>query len=181
VSITIPASTVAGTYYLIAKSDGDDAIAETNEANNTYGSFITIGADLVVTSLMAPDAGAGLPLVITDTTKNLGSSTAPASTTTYYLSTNNDVLDAADLVLGNRAVPSLGSGVSDTGSVTVTIPAGTPTGPFYIYAKADSANAVVETSESNNTAYRLIRVGPDLIVPSIVRAGLSPGPDPRSR
>jgi len=67
---------------LIAKADGDDAIAEINEANNTYGSFITIGADLVVASLMMPDGGAGQPLVITDTTKNLGAGTAGASTTT---------------------------------------------------------------------------------------------------
>jgi hypothetical protein len=90
-------------------------VAETNEGNNTYGAFLTIGADLVVTSLVVPDGGAGMPLAITDTTRNVGSSAAPASTTTYYLSTNNDVLDAADLVLGSRAVPALAAGASDTG------------------------------------------------------------------
>jgi subtilase family serine protease len=174
VSLTIPADTPAGLYYLLAKADADDAVAETLETNNVYGAYITIGGDLVVSSLtMASDGGAGLPLTITDTTRNQGAGTVAASTTTYYLSTNNSVLDAADAVLGSRAVPALASGASDTGSVTVTIPAGTPTGMHYVYAKADSGNVVVESSETNNTAYRTIRVGPDLIVAgvSVPRAG----------
>jgi hypothetical protein len=49
------------------------------------------------------------------------------------------VLDAADVVLGSRAVPALGAGASDTGSVTVTIPVGTPVGTHYLFAKADGA------------------------------------------
>jgi large repetitive protein len=34
-SVTIPAGLAAGTYYLVAKSDGDDAVAELSETNNT--------------------------------------------------------------------------------------------------------------------------------------------------
>jgi len=81
-----------------------------NEANNVYGSYITIGPDLVVASLMMPsNASAGMTISITDTTKNLGAGDAPASTTTYYLSINNDILDAADVALGSRAIPAFGS------------------------------------------------------------------------
>jgi subtilase family serine protease len=34
-SVTIPPGTTAGTYYIIAVSDADNAVAETSETNNT--------------------------------------------------------------------------------------------------------------------------------------------------
>jgi subtilase family serine protease len=34
VTVTIPTSTVAGTYYLLACADGASAVAESNETNN---------------------------------------------------------------------------------------------------------------------------------------------------
>ena len=166
-SLTIPAGMASGTYYLFAKADGDDTLAETLENNNLYATTITIGADLVVSSFTAPtDAGAGLPITLTDTTRNQAAGTAAASTTTYYLSANA-TLDGADVVLGSRAVPALASGVSDTGSVTVTIPAGTVTGTHYLFAKADADGVVSEVSEVNNTALRTLRIGPDLLITSL--------------
>jgi trimeric autotransporter adhesin len=42
--LLIPASTAAGTYYIIAKSDGDDALQESLETNNTRIRTITIAA-----------------------------------------------------------------------------------------------------------------------------------------
>jgi subtilase family serine protease len=42
VSGQIPAGTAAGSYYIIAKADGDNALPETNEGNNTYGRSIQI-------------------------------------------------------------------------------------------------------------------------------------------
>jgi uncharacterized membrane protein len=63
------------------------------------------------------------------------------------------------VALGSRAIPALAPGASDTGTVTVTIPPGTPNGTFYVYAKADSGNAVGESYENNNAnAYRVLRV-----------------------
>src|SRR5260221_3863265 len=132
----------SGTYYLFAKADGDDAIAETQESNNLYAAVITIGSDLVVQYLTVPtDGGAGYPLTLTDMTRNQGAGTTAPSTTSYYLSTDA-ALDGGDVLLGSRAVPALSSGVSDTRSVTVTIPAGTGTGNYYVFAKADSGNLV---------------------------------------
>jgi subtilase family serine protease len=166
-SVTIPAATAAGTYYLFAKADGDDAVAETSEANNTFVAYITIGVDLVVSSLTVPAiGGAGFAMTLTDTTRNQGSGTAPASTTTFYLSSDT-LLDGTDVVLGSRAVPVLASGASDTGSVTVTIPAGVATGTYFVFAKADSGSVVSEVSEGNNTAFRTIKVGPDLLVSGV--------------
>ena len=42
--LPIPASTAAGTYYIIAKGDGDDAIQETLETNNLRNRTISIAA-----------------------------------------------------------------------------------------------------------------------------------------
>ena len=166
VALTLPAGISAGTYYLLAKADGDDALVETQEGNNTYLTTITIGGDLVITAFTAPaNAGAGLAITVTDTTRNQGAGATAPSTTTYYLSTNT-TLDAGDLVLGSRAVPALAAGVSDTGSVTVTIPAGTATGTYFLFAKADAGDAVSETVETNNYTYRTLRIGPDLLIAS---------------
>jgi hypothetical protein len=42
VTLTIPAGTPAGYYYLIAKVDGDDALAETSEFDNTLVRVIQV-------------------------------------------------------------------------------------------------------------------------------------------
>src|SRR6185436_6954423 len=170
-SVTIPAGLAAGTYYLFANADADNVMAEMQEANNTFSRTIQIGADLVLTSLTAPsDAGAGLPITVSDTTKNVGASAVPASTTSYYLSTNS-LLDASDVLLGSRAVPALAAGASASGSVTLTIPAGTATGTYYVVGKADAGDVVSELVESNNTLYALVRVGPDLTITTLSAPG----------
>ncbi|MGH7894116.1 MAG: CARDB domain-containing protein [Candidatus Binatia bacterium] len=167
INVTIPAGTAAGTYYLIANADSDGAVSESQEANNALARAITIGADLVVSSFTSStDSGAGQAITLTDTTRNLGSSPAGNSITTYYLSTNV-TLDAADVVLGSRPVPALGPGAWDTGSVSASVPVGTAPGIYYLIARADSEDVLVETSETNNLAYWTLRVGPDLVVASL--------------
>ncbi|MFL5581313.1 MAG: CARDB domain-containing protein, partial [Gemmatimonadaceae bacterium] len=164
VTVTLPASLTAGTYYLLAKADGDDALVETQEANNVLHTTVLVGSDLQVSNLTAPtDAGAGLPLTVTDTTRNAGSGAAVATTTTFYLS-NDGTLDAADTVLGSRAVPALAAGASSSGSVVLTLPAATATGVYTLIARADSGDVVGETYENNNTRGATLRVGPDLNV-----------------
>jgi subtilase family serine protease len=44
VALPIPASTAAGGYYIIAKADGANAIAEAAENNNTRARLISITA-----------------------------------------------------------------------------------------------------------------------------------------
>ena len=126
-----------------------------------------IGPDLTITALTAPDvAGAGAPLTVGDTTRNQDAGTAPASTTSYYLSANT-ALDASDTLLGSRGVAPLGPGASDAGSAVVTIPAGTSPGTWYLIARADAANVVPESNELNNTYARALRIGPDLTVSAL--------------
>ena len=167
VTVTIPAGTPAGTQYLFAKADSADVVVENQEGNNTYARTIRIGPDLTIASLTAPaTAGAGATITASDTTRNVGGGTAPASSTRYYLSTDS-VVDAGDVALGSRAVPSLAPGASDSGSVTFMIPAATAGGLYYLLAKADGDNAIDEISETNNVANAYLTIGADLVVTSL--------------
>ena len=165
-SLDIPADTAVGLYYVIAKADADGLEAETNEFNNTLGRVVSIGPDLMVSSLTAPaSAGPGTAIAVSDTVKNQGGGAGTASTTRFYLSANT-TLDAADVALtGGRAVPALAAGATSTGTTTADDPSRPrTTGSYYLFAKADADTAVGETQETNNTTLRLIQVGGDLVV-----------------
>ena len=177
--VTIPVGTATGTYFLLACADDTAQIVEANEVNNCRAAAGTVAvapatADYVVTALSDPPAtvAASASFAVTDTTQNAGTGSAPASTTRYYLSTNT-VRDAGDVLLsGVRAVPALGAGAGSTGSVTVTIPASTAVGPYFLLACADDTGAIPETNESNNcrASAATVQVTPasaDLVVSSV--------------
>jgi subtilase family serine protease len=156
-SVTIPANLVAGTYYLIAMADADNAVAEFNENNNIRYRTLTIGPDLIVSVLSAPSTGvSGSTITITDTTTIQGSSSV-ASTTKFYLSTNA-TLSSGDIFLGSRAIPALALQEANSGSTTITLPAGTAAGSYYIIAQADGGNVVAELVENNNTKASAITI-----------------------
>jgi subtilase family serine protease len=164
--LLIPATTPGGTYYVIAKADGDSVVAETTESNNTRSVTIKIGADLTVSVAQPAVTGAGMTVVVTDTTRNQGAAAADSTSTIFYLSTNA-TLDPVDVMLGTRPVPALDPNASHSASTPLQIPASTPTASYYVIGKADAAGAVAETNENNNTSYATLRVGPDLIVSSM--------------
>jgi subtilase family serine protease len=166
-TVTIPQDTAAGSWYLVAKADAEDAIDETSEANNTYARSIGIGPDLTISTMSVPAAaGAGESIVVTETTKNQGGGTAAPSLTQFYLSSNS-ALDSADTLLGSRSIPALASGATSSGSTTVVIPQDTATGNYYIIARADGEEVVEETSETNNGSARSIKIGPDLDITAL--------------
>ena len=123
--------------------------------------------DLIVSGLAAPaTAAGGASIVVTDTTRNQGTSPSTTSETGFYLSTNAS-LDTADIFLGFRTVPLLAAGAGDSQPTTVTLPAGVA-GTYYVIAKADWNGGVPETNEANNTrSSSALRIGPDLLVPTI--------------
>src|SRR4029453_3610144 len=106
-TVTIPASTPAGSYYILAKAAADGLIAETSETKNIAPRAIWMGADLIISSITAPaKGGAGVTITVTDTTSNQGGATASASVTRFYLSSNS-ILDGTDMPLGgSHAVPA---------------------------------------------------------------------------
>jgi subtilase family serine protease len=163
-TLTIPPTTGVGVYYILANADANGAVVETIEINNVFGRIIQIGGDLAVSALTVPATGAaGSTIVATDTTRNVGGGSVAASATRFYLS-SNALHDAGDILLGGRDVPSLGAGITNSGSTTLPIPASTAPGAYYIIAKADAADVVPELYETNNTAARLFQVGSDLVI-----------------
>jgi subtilase family serine protease len=182
VTVTVPATTPFGTYYLLACADDTKLVAETDETNNclsTQSAAIEVaGPDLVETAVSASESPVfrGKSFKVTDTAQNNRGQAAGASTTRYYLSLDN-VKGVGDILLtGSRAVPSLASGASSTNTVPVTVPGTTPFGKYYLLACADDTKLVTETNETNNcvaTQSTIEVAGPDLIETS-VSASASP-------
>jgi subtilase family serine protease len=171
-TVTIPADTASGFYYLFAQADAGNAVVEAIETNNVRSTTIRIGGDLTVSSLAAPTrAAVGASITITDTTRNVGGGAITVPTTTaFYLSTNIS-LDAADIRIQTaRTVPPLGPNEWSTAPTTVTLPAVAP-GTWYLIANADDGKAAGETTETNNTRFTTIAIGPDLTFVAVTAPG----------
>jgi subtilase family serine protease len=127
-----------------------------------------------VSAFTAPGkGGAGLPLTVSDTTANVGGGPAGPTRTSFYLSANSS-FDMNDTLIGSRTVPGLVAGESSSAPpITVTIPAGAAVGTHYVIARADADEAVTETSETNNTYARSIKIGPDLTVSTLTASASS--------
>src|SRR5207244_2679912 len=122
--------------------------------------------DLTETSVTNPPATVleGSSFSVTDSVQNIGNVTGAASTTRYYLSTTTSK-SGARLLTGSRAVPSLASSDTSSGTVTVTVSAGTAGGTYFLLACADDTLVVPETNESNNckaSATQVTVSGPNL-------------------
>ncbi|ACM22066.1 CARDB domain repeat protein [Geotalea daltonii FRC-32] len=123
-------------------------------------------ADLAITRVTGPATGTIESTIdISYEVKNQGAGAADSSKVGFYLTR-----DGVDYPLGERTVPSLGPGMSDSTSTTVTIPS-IQTGEYYIKACADYTNLVPETDENNNcTTGNVIRISsiePDLVVTGV--------------
>ena len=157
--VTLPAGLATGAYYIIAKADADDQVAETRESNNTRARVVSVGPDLRGSVSVSPRRVArGATLVATDTVTNTGGGAAGASTTRFYLSVDYR-LGAGDLLLGaSRAVPAIAAGGSNSGPTTILIPASVATGRYYLLAVIDADDEVDERYEINNVAIRSVTV-----------------------
>ncbi len=118
----------------------------------------TTPVDLYISSLTVPSTAlAGQTIIVSDVTNNLGPGNAGTSTTKFYFSKNTRY-DAKDVYLGSRAVPTLLSGASSSGSTSVTLPSGIRAGNYYIIAIADADKVVPEANEANNNRVTLITI-----------------------
>jgi subtilase family serine protease len=163
VDVTIPSSTAAGAYYLLACADDMKVVAEGNETNNCIASSSTVQIqrpDLVETSVSKPTPTAivGDSFSVTDTAKNQGNADAVSSTTQYYLSVDK-IKGTGDILLtGTRSVPALAAGESSTDKVDVAIPSGLAAQAYYLLACADDKKVVAESNETNNCIASTTRV-----------------------
>jgi hypothetical protein len=154
-TVTVKAGTPGGTYFLLACADDTHLVVEDNEGNNCKASTTTVvvtGPDLVETALTNPPATAtaGSSFSVTDTVTNQGSAAAGSTLTRYFLSLNATKGGTDILLSGSRVVPGLAAGGTSSGTVTVTIPGGTPANAYFLLACSDDSKAVTELNENNN-------------------------------
>ena len=115
VTVTIPSTMPLGTYYLLACADDTALVTEAEENNNCGASAMPVQVtrpDLVQTAVSNPPSAAapGSSFKLTDTVQNQGLVAAAASTTRYYLSTDQQKGSGDTLLTGSRSVPEPGAG-----------------------------------------------------------------------
>jgi subtilase family serine protease len=183
VTVSIPGTTPAGTYQLIACADDTRKNAEVDETNNcrAAGAITVQLPDLTSSAVSGPaSVYPGAAMTVADTVTNVGPVGAASSSTRYYLSPDQ-AWDAADVLLtGARSVEALAAGQSSAGSRKVTVPSATPIGMYRVLACADDREKVREVDDTNNcaaSAATLLVGMPDLVTPAVAAApsALAPG------
>jgi len=156
-SLVVPAATPLGTYYICAKADSANTVPEGDEANNTLcttGTIEVSGPDLIMTAVTPNDTAVSstATLSVTSSAKNQGGVSATSFKVGYILSLNTTYGDGDDVaIVTTRTISSLAGGATNTATTTLSIPSSTPAGNYYVCAKADSAGAITELDETNNT------------------------------
>src|SRR6185295_12325501 len=152
-------------------ADESGTVTEADEANNTLltGVLTVLRPDLTVpTVTFTPAAIApGANITVTHVVKNLALApgNAPLSASRLLLSTDQTV--AGQVVdLGTANVPAITAGGMTTVTRSATVPPGLAPGLYYVLARADDPDAIVEPNSSNNLGFSATRltVGPDLTV-----------------
>ncbi|MBI4651763.1 Ig-like domain-containing protein [Candidatus Desantisbacteria bacterium] len=153
-TLTIPANTPLGNYYICAFADKDEVITEISEQNNTISTLIPIEvteADLIMTAVNGPGTGiTGTSISVSSTVRNQGTGTISSFTIGIYLS-SDVTITTSDTRIGTRTVSSLNGAGSNTATTTsLLIPTSLTGGTYYIGAIADYNNARKESDEINN-------------------------------
>ena len=131
------------------------AVPERDETNNCRASStpLQVGRpDLVIASVSGPSpAVRGTSIQVSATVKNKTSFNATATfRVQYYLSLDWLKNGGDRLLTGYRTVAGLAAGMSSPATTSVTIPAATPTGDYFLLVCADDTFLVMERNETNN-------------------------------
>ena len=168
-TVTLPTN-LNGPYYVIACANYNNAVVETNYANNCMTSSLiqVAGPDLTEAGVSVTGTFAsGGSIQVTETVNDIAGA-APSSTTYFYLSNS---ANSPGTYLGGRGVPALGINGSSTATTTLTLPPGAM-GGYYIVACANGNNLVKESNFANNCSGSPITVvGPDLTESSVTATG----------
>lgn len=145
-----------GTVPVRVVVDPYNRVAETDEDNNEATASLTIRTrpDLQVIgiTLSNPEPVAGETVTVTLTLRNHGQTTASAQTVALY----DGNPDAGGTVVGAQGLASLPGG--GTQNVAFTWTPAAP-GSYRLFARVDRDNAVNESDEGNNDAWRDLYAG----------------------
>jgi len=151
---TVTAPHQTGTHYIGAWADHDDDVDETNESNNTrIGNTISIGPDLVPTTVSAMLTGADVDLSVT--VCNQGNAPKPGNGILAQLLWSPDAtVTAADTEIFPRMIffNALAVGACETQTNRMTLPSYPPGTRYYPGVFVDADNSLQESNENNNIA-----------------------------
>ena len=157
-TLTVPSSTSSGAYYVCGMADGNAAVSESNETNNTRCTSQPIQVarpDLIMATVQpaVTTVRRGVRFDVQNQVSNTGPVAAPASTAELRLSTNSVFGDADDIVLaqGTRSVGTVAAGASSTATTRPRVPLLIPLGLYYVCGMADVGLQVAESNEANNS------------------------------
>ncbi len=152
-----------GVYFPIVVADAEASIYEitTGEQNNWTAGFMPViveqpePSDLVVESVSVPTGTLYVNdmVTVTWTVRNAGAAPISGSWSDTVLISNDEVLDAADIVVGSLARvhdSELAPGATEQHSLAVRIP-GTLPSTYHVVIQTDDMGGIPESNESNNT------------------------------
>ncbi len=166
ISVIVPTGTPTGSYYVCAIPDVNNQVEELGESYYTPKDYLCSNSPSVlvarpdltiqVSSLTPRTISVGTVVSTTVSVRNMALITTPAATVGYKLS-KDGTYSADDIALTgtwtiNPAMIGLGGSVAQVMTYGPVVPASTPGGTYYICAKVDYADTVIEGNESNNTA-----------------------------
>ena len=170
-SVRIPPGTAPGKYWIYARANSVDPIAEAGgpeQINNLQWTDnpIVVGPDLILTALTVPAlASPNLTIPITTTVKNQGGQGTDGSVVRFFLSLSG-VLDGSQIAVGVTSTAALAPGGAFTTTSRITLPANASAGPRFLLAQAD--NGAPEADLTNNTLLKSFTIDrPDLQILSI--------------
>ncbi|MCA9548430.1 MAG: putative Ig domain-containing protein [Myxococcales bacterium] len=152
--VPVPSTLTPGPYYLCLIVNSQSTVLEERQNNNLDRTTRTIevrdpAPDFIATEIRLPArAAAGESVTLQRTLLNDGNA-AGAGDYQVYLSADNALDPAQDVLLGTPST-SLAAGAEDIGVDTLLIPSSTPAGAYYVIYVLDPAGAVDELFEDNN-------------------------------
>ncbi len=157
-SVTLPASVAAGNYYLLIRTDGGNAQAETNNGDNVLVVPIQVTAelpDLVVMSQTAPAAThPGQRIDVSWTVRNQGVGAAESNWTDRVYLSPTPRLTAASRLIASQSIdaetPLATNGIYTINKSNILVPSNLSPGGYFVLIVTDSNAAQVESDESNN-------------------------------
>lgn len=177
-TVTVPNTQASGTFYILAKTDANGNVLETNENNNVTASATKVTLlgrpDLTPTALTVPAAPVSpnqdgtytLPLSFTVANQG-GSSATPTWIDRAYLSTDQTWNAGDVLILTMGQVSALAAGSSYSVNSSGTAPAGTAPGDYWVIVVTDQLQTLFEANESNNARVSATKITlrslPDLV------------------
>lgn len=182
VSGTLP-QLAPGPYYLVARLDPNNLLAEANENNNTLVGPVpfSTGPDFTVGTITIPaEVTPGGTMSVVTTINSVAVPYTGAVDYRLFASAGNNTLEPTDTNLGSFTVNFAGQ-ANRSDNQTITFPGALPAGRYFIIASVDPTARVVEVSETNNSGASATPLAnaPDFgasnvaLTPAILEVGLT--------